>query len=171
MKEIDVEDFSSEIFDITEDIIYDILEKFKEFQNIDQSLTYIFVKAYYLYSAKLYMNEHNLNINFNEIYSKYRIYLGIYYKSNNSRIAQDLLDELLGAFDKSFELIESLGFENINDSYEYRHFTINAFDILRKILEKKSKYEIREDIFDSEINIFINESDKIKNYIEKSLIS
>jgi hypothetical protein len=167
MKEIDIDDFSSEIYDITEDSIYELLDKFKGLQNIDQSLTYIFIKAYYLYCAKIYMQEKNSDIDFNNIYSKYRIYLGIYYKSNNSQIAQELLDELLGAFDKSFELIESLGFEDINDSYEYRHFTVDAFEILRKILEKKSKSEIRTDIFDSEINTFINESEKIKNYIKK----
>jgi hypothetical protein len=167
MKEIDIDDFSSEIYDITEDSIYEMLEKFRGLQNIDQSLTYIFIKAYYLYCVKIYMQEQNSDIDFNSIYSKYRIYLGIYYKSNNSQIAQELLDELLGAFDKSFELIESLGFEDINDSYEYRHFTVDAFEILRKILEKKSKSEIRTDIFDSEINTFINESEKIKNYIEK----
>ena len=168
MNEIDIDDFSSDIFDITEDSIYDVLEKFKGLQNIDQSLTYIFMKAYYLYCAKIYMNGQDLvDIDFSNIYSKYRIYLGIYYKSNNPQITQELLDQLLGAFDKSFELVESLEFEDINDSYEYRHFTINAFEILRKILEKKSKSEIRADIFDLEINTFINESDKIKKYIEK----
>ncbi len=167
MTEIDIEEFSNEIFDITEDSIYDSLEKIKELRNIDQSLTYIFIKAYYLYCTKIYMEQQNINIDFNSIYSKYRIYLGIYYKSNNSQIAQELLDELLETFDKSFELIESLGFKNIDDSYEYRHFTIDSFEILRKILEKKSKSEIRANIFDSEINIFINESDKLKNYIKK----
>jgi hypothetical protein len=167
MNEIDIEDFSSEIFDITEDSIYEVLEKLKDSQNIDQSLTYIFTKAYYLYCTKMYIINQNLDIDFNEVYTKYRIYLGIYYKSNNSQISQELLDELLDAFDKSFELIESIGFENINDSYEYRHFTIDAFELLRKILEKKSKSEIRTDIFDSEISTFVNESEKIKSYIEK----
>ena len=129
MTEIDIEEFSNEIFDITEDSIYDSLEKIKELRNIDQSLTYIFIKAYYLYCTKIYMEQQNINIDFNSIYSKYRIYLGIYYKSNNSQIAQELLDELLETFDKSFELIESLGFKNIDDSYEYRHFTIDSFEI------------------------------------------
>jgi hypothetical protein len=170
MKEINIEDFSNEIFDITEDPIYEVLENFKGLQNIDESLTYIFTKAYYLYFAKIYINKQKVDIDFNDIYSKYRIYLGIYYKSNNSQITQELLEELLEAFDKSFELIESIGFENINDSYEYRHFTVDAFEILRKILEKKSKAEIRTDIFDSEISTFVNESEKIKNYIEKKLI-
>ncbi len=167
MKEIDIDNFSSDIFDMTEDTIYEVLDRFKEFQNIDQSITYIFIKAYYLYFVKKYIEQQNIDIDFNKIYSKYRMYLGIYYKSNNSQIPQELLEELLGALDKSFELIESLDCVDINDSYEYRHFTIEAFEILREILEKKSKSEIRTDIFDSEIDIFINESDKLKNYIER----
>ena len=168
MRQIDIDEFSNQIYDITEDSIYESLEKIKELRNIDQSLTYIFMKAYYLYCVKIYMKQLDLGIDFNDIYSKYRIYLGIYYKSNNSQIAQELLDQLLEAFDKSFELIESLGFKNIDDSYEYRHFTIDAFEILRKILEKKSQSEIRANIFDSEISVFINESDKLKNLIDKS---
>ena len=112
------------------------------------------------------MEQKNIIIDFNNIYSKYRIYLGIYYKSNNSQITQELLDELLGAFDKSFELIESLGFKDIEDGYEYRHFTVSAFEILRKILERKSKSEIRTDIFDSEITVLVNEFEELKNYIQ-----
>ncbi len=166
MKEIDEDNFSSEIFDKTEDSIYKVLEKFSKLQNVDQSITYIYIKAYYLYCTKIYLEQKNISIDFNNIYSKYRIYLGIYYKSNNAQITQELLDELLGAFDKSFELIESLGFKDIEDGYEYRHFTVSAFEILRKILERKSKSEIRTDIFDSEITVLVNEFEELKNYIQ-----
>ena len=43
MKEIDEDNFSSEIFDKTEDSIYKVLEKFSKLQNVDQSLTYIYI--------------------------------------------------------------------------------------------------------------------------------
>ena len=45
------------------------------------------------------------------------MYLSIYYKSNNSQISQELLNEILDAFDKSFAIIESLEFNRIEDSY------------------------------------------------------
>ncbi len=166
MKEIDEDNFSSDIFDKTEDLTYKVLEKFNKLQNVDQSLTYIYIKAYYLYCTKIYMEQNNISIDFDKIYSKYRICLSIYYKSNNAQITQELLDDLLEAFDKSFELIESLGFKDIEDGYEYRHFTVDVFEILRKILERKSKSEIRTDIFDSEITAFVNEFEELKSYIQ-----
>lgn len=170
MIEIDLTKFAHELFDATEDSIYDVLGRLKELQNIDQSFTYIFIKAYYLYYTKVYLKQQNSDLDFNSIYSNYRNYLSIYYKSNNSLISQELLDDLLGTFDTSFQLIESFEFENINDGYEYRHFTIDAFEILRKILEKKSKSDIRTDIFESEITTFVNESEKLKIFINGKII-
>ena len=149
MSEIDLTKFAHELFDTTEDSIYDVLGRLKELQNIDQSFTYIFIKAYYLYYTKIYLKQQNSDLDFNSIYSNYRNYLSIYYKSNNSLISQELLDDLLGTF----------------DGYEYRHFTIDAFEILRKILEKKSKSDIRTDIFESEITTFVSESEKLKIFI------
>ena len=100
-----------------------------------------------------------------EVYSKYRMYLSIYYKSNNSQISQELLNEILDAFDKSFAIIESLEFNRIEDSYEFRHHIIDSFELLRKILEKKSKCNIRTDIFDKYIADIQEQSEKINNYI------
>ena len=150
MKNILTNDFASELFDLSEDSIYNILEEFNENQNIDKTLTYVFIKAF---------------LNFDEVYSKYRMYLSIYYKSNNSQISQELLNEILDAFDKSFAIIESLEFNRIEDSYEFRHHIIDSFELLRKILEKKSKCNIRTDIFDKYIADIQEQSEKINNYI------
>lgn len=151
MKNILTNDFASELFDLSEDSIYNILEEFNENQNIDKTLTYVFIKAFYIHIAKVILDKENISLNFDEVYSKYRMYLSIYYKSNNSQISQELLNEILDAFDKSFAIIESLEFNRIEDSYEFRHHIIDSFELLRKILEKKSKCNIRTDIFDKYI--------------------
>lgn len=166
MKDISIEDFSSDIFELSEDSIYRILEKFNEKQNIDKTLTYVYIKAFYIHIAKIELSKQNININFEDVYSKYKMYLSIYYKSNNSQISQELLNEILDAFDKSFEIIESLEFYYIEDSYEFRHHIIDSFDLLRKILEKKSKCNIRTDIFDEYITDVQNQSEKICEYIK-----
>lgn len=157
MKNILTNDFASELFDLSEDSIYNILEEFNENQNIDKTLTYVFIKAFYIHIAKVILDKENISLNFDEVYSKYRMYLSIYYKSNNSQISQELLNEILDAFDKSFAIIES--------SYEFRHHIIDSFELLRKILEKKSKCNIRTDIFDKYIADIQEQSEKINNYI------
>ena len=165
MKNILTNDFASELFDLSEDSIYNILEEFNENQNIDKTLTYVFIKAFYIHIAKVILDKENISLNFDEVYSKYRMYLSIYYKSNNSQISQELLNEILDAFDKSFAIIESLEFNIIEDSYEFRHHIIDSFELLRKILEKKSKCNIRTDIFDKYIADIQEQSEKINNYI------
>ena len=55
--------------------------------------------------------------------------------------------------------------KDIEDSYEFRHYTINVFELLRMILEKKSKSIIRENIFDNHIRNIINQIDKIFDVI------
>lgn len=165
MKNILIDDFSSDLFELSEDNIYNILEEFGEKQNIDKTLTYVFIKAFYIHVAKIILEKEKISLNFDEVYSKYRMDLNIYYKSNNSQISQELLNEILYAFDKSFAIIESLNFYNIEDSYEFRHHIIDSFELLRKILEKKSKCTIRTDIFDKYITNFLEQSEKIRDYI------
>lgn len=165
MKNVLIDDFSSNLFELSEDNIYNILEEFDAKQNIDKTLTYVFIKAFYIHVAKIILEKEKISLNFDEVYSKYRMDLNIYYKSNNSQISQELLNEILDAFDKSFAIIESLNFYNIEDSYEFRHHIIDSFELLRKILEKKSKCTIRTDIFDKYITNFLEHSEKIRNYI------
>ena len=170
MKNILTNDFASELFDLSEDSIYNILEEFNENQNIDKTLTYVFIKAFYIHIAKVILDKENISLNFDEVYSKYRMYLSIYYKSNNSQISQELLNEILDAFDKSFAIIESLEFNRIEDSYEIRKYKGEKYMRQntakgRKILEKKSKCNIRTDIFDKYIADIQEQSEKINNYI------
>lgn len=166
MKNISIEEFSNNIFELSEDSIYEVLEKFDNKQNIDKTLTYVFIKAFYLHTIKLFLLNHNKNTVLEQIYSKYKMHLSIYYKSNNAGISQELLNEILDAFDKSFEIIESLGFLDLENSYKFRHHIVISFELLRKILEKKSNSKIREDMFENYITTFQKESEKLIEYTQ-----
>ncbi len=164
MKNLDIKTVSEEIFNLSEDSIYDIIDKL---QDIDKSLTYIYIKAFYIHSVKLYLEYCKKLEYFEGLYDEYKNNLIIYYKNNNSQISNDLLKDIIEAFDKSFEINESLNFSDFEDGYEYRHHIIETFKLLRNILEKKSKNKIREDIFDNYISTFRNKSEEIMDYISK----
>lgn len=161
MENMNVEELAKSVYEVSEENVYKILEKFDSNPNIDKSLTYIFVKAFYMHVFKLKIKKDNQNF-FENVYIEYRKNLENYYKINNLQITSELLDQILEVFDNSYKLIESLGFDNIEDSYEFRHHTIQTFELLRKILEKKSKAEIRVDIFENCIQYLVNDADKIK---------
>ena len=72
MKDISAEDFSNEIFELSEDIIYEVLEKFEEKQNIDKTLTYIFIKAFYIHVVKMVLVKQNTNKN-NRVYREIKV--------------------------------------------------------------------------------------------------
>ena len=57
MKNILIDDFSSDLFELSEDNIYNILEEFGEKQNIDKTLTYVFIKAFYIHVAKIILEK------------------------------------------------------------------------------------------------------------------
>lgn len=159
MKNMNSEELASEIYEISEENIYKVLERLDNNPNIDKSLAYIFIKAFFMHVANLKMEDKEF---FEKVYSQYRVNLEVYYRSNNVQIAQELIEQILEVFDNSYKLIESLGFHNIEDSYEFRHHTIQAFELLRKILEKKSKAEIRVDLFEDCIQYFIKDAEKIE---------
>ena len=161
MENMDIEEIAKFIYEVSEENVYKILEKFDSNPNIDKSLTYIFVKAFYIHVFRLKVKNNNQDF-FEKIYTQYRTNLENYYKINNLQITNELLSQILEVFDNSYKLIESLGFNNIDDSYEFRHHTIQTFELLRKILEKKSKAEIRIDIFENCIQHLGNDADKIK---------
>ena len=93
----------------------------------------------------------------------------IEYYRNDYVIPNELIEEIKNAFDKSYEMVESLNFNDIDDSYEFRHHIIIAFGLLRNILERKSKSAIREDVFDNYISKIKTKSEEIIDYIESNL--
>ena len=102
---------------------------------------------------------------FEDILDEYRNKISTYYKSNNEQITKELLDDILNAFTASFNIVESINYKNLNDGYELRHHVIDSFELLRIILEKKSKTNIRIDIFENDISEIRNETEKILDYV------
>ena len=161
---MDNKQIARDLFNLTEDTIYLTLQKFQKNQIVDKSFVYCFTKAFYIHTVKLY---NNTKLDFSKIYFEYKEYLKQYYKTNNPTIENELLDQILNFFDNSFSLIDTVEISNMEDSYEFRHYTINIFELLRIILENKSKATIRENIFDNDIRMIIEETDRILDYIKK----
>ena len=157
-------ELANEIFYKTENTVYEVLERFEDNQNIDKSLTYTFFKAFYIHVISSYIKNVKMDLNFDNIYTEYKNCLSEYYKKNNLNISEDLLKDLLESFDKCFEMIETLNFVDINDGYEFRHHIISTFELLKMILENKSKIGIRQDIFENYISKIKNEAEEIITY-------
>ena len=165
---MDNKDMAKELYYLSEETVYKIIENFQDNQIVDKSLVYCFTKAFFIHTAQEYIKNRKINsLNFDEIYLEYKENLKLYYKTNNPDIEDELLDQVLNFFDNSFGLIETVELEDIDDSYEFRHYTINVFELLRMILEKKSNSIIIENIFDNYIRSIIADSEKIIDLIKK----
>lgn len=167
MNENKAERIAKDIYYLSEERIYDVIEKLKNNQNIDQTITYVYIKALYMHLIQKYYAIKNNQEDFMQIYEKYKRNLKDYYVTNNSNISNELLDDIMQIFDNSYQFLETLQFKNINDSYELRHHIIACMELLRKILENKSKSQIRVDIFDNSIGKIKDEADEILDYIRK----
>lgn len=166
---MDIKEYSKNIFDLSEDLIYEILDRFESNQNVDKTLTYVFIKIFYIHSIRLYLScRFRMDI-FDDIYMEYRNDILEYYKINNTLISEELLSDISKTSDTMLEMLESMNFKEINDSYEYRHYIILCFELLRKILENKSKTPIRVDLFDNYISKIKEKSDEIIDYTAKIL--
>ena len=107
MSSISPSEISNNIFEISEETIYNIIEKFNNNQSIDKTLTYVYVKAFYIHIIRIYLSNKNNIEKFEDIFNEYRNKISTYYKSNNSQISDELLGDILNAFDTSFNIIES----------------------------------------------------------------
>ena len=85
----DIKNFSHEIFNLSEDMIYSIIDKFNNNQNVDKSLTYVYIKAFYLHNVKRDLENNKKIENFDEIYSEYKNEISKYYKTNNLGISEE----------------------------------------------------------------------------------
>lgn len=166
---MDIKEFSKHIFDMSEDIAYDILDRFGNSQNIDKTLTYIFIKSYYIHAVRLYLSSRCRIDLFDDIYIEYRNDILEYYKINNKDIDEALLNDIQKTADTMLEMLESMNFKEINDSYEFRHYIILCFDLLRKILENKSKHPIRVDLFDNFISKLKEKAEEMIDFTAKIL--
>ena len=158
---MDIKEYTKNIYNLSEDLIYEILERFESNQSIDKTLTYVFIKVFYIHVIRLNLSIKNRMDIFDDIYMEYRNNILEYYKINNSGISEELLGDISKTSDTILEMLETMNFKEINDSYEFRHYTIICFDLLKKILENKSKNSIREDLFDNYISKIKDKADEI----------
>lgn len=165
MNDVTISNFSSNIFEMSENTIYNVIGKFNQEQSIDKTITYVYIKAFYIHIVRIYLTNKNNMDYFEDILNEYRNKISTYYKSNNEQITKELLDDILNAFTASFNIVESINYKNLNDGYELRHHVIDSFELLRIILEKKSKTNIRIDIFENDISEIRNETEKILDYV------
>ncbi len=166
---MNIKEYSKNIYELSEDLIYEILDRFGSNQNIDKVLTYVFIKAFYMHSVRLYLSSRCRLDLFDEVYLEYKNNVSEYYKVNNKGISEELLGDILESFDKMVEMMETMNFKEINDSYEYRHYIILCFDLLRKILENKSKSPIRVDLFDNHISKLKEKAEEILDFTARIL--
>lgn len=166
---MNIKEYSKNIYELSEDLIYEILDRFGSNQNIDKVLTYVFIKAFYIHSIRLYLSSRCRLDLFDEVYFEYKNNISEYYKVNNKGISEELLNDILESFDKMVEMMETMNFKEINDSYEFRHYIILCFDLLRKILENKSKSPIRIDLFDNHISKLKEKAEEILDFTAKIL--
>lgn len=162
-------EYSQNIYALSEDLIYEILDRFESNQNVDKTLTYVFSKIFYIHSIRLYLSSRCRIDLFDDIYMEYRNNILEYYKINNKEIGEDLLNYISKTADTMLEMLESMDFKEINDSYEFRHYIILCFDLLRKILENKSKHPIRVDLFDNFISKIKEKAEEMIDYTSKIL--
>ena len=87
-------EISKTIFEMSEQTIYQMMENLKQNNAVDQSLVYCFMKAFYLHTAKLYLESQKAKVDFHEMYKRYQEYLKNYYKINNPDLEEDLLVQL-----------------------------------------------------------------------------
>ena len=158
---------AKKIYELSEENIYDVIDKLKNNQNIDQTLTYVYIKALYMHCIQKYYSIKNNQEDFDAIYNAYKEILKNYYITNNTGITEELMEGIMQMFDNSYQFLETLQFKNINDSYEFRHHIIACMELLRHILEGKSKTQIRVDIFDNSITSLKDKADEILEYIRK----
>lgn len=162
------EQVANDIYNFSEDEMYLLMDKFENTQSVDKTLVYCFIKAFYIYVTKKYIELFNKkNLRYDSLYNEYKECLKKYYITNNPNIENVVLDQVLNFYDNSYFIIETVELIDIDDSYEFRHYVINVFEILKKILEKKSNAYIKDDIFDVHIRHFIDDCEKIYWYLKK----
>lgn len=164
-----LEEFSEELYEMSEKTTYDFIDKFNSRQRIDESITYVYIKAFYMHVIKLFLDATKNVRKFDRVYQEYKMILIEYYKKNNNGIYNEFLEDINEAFDKSFEMMQSLNFKELYDGYEFRHHIIMCFELLRSILEKKSEKPVRVDIFEDYISTFRRQAETVLDYVSARL--
>ena len=166
---ININEFTNRIYQMSEKTSYNFSDKFETIQGIDETVAYVYIKAFYVHVIKLYL-EANKNLRkFEEIYYAYKMCLENFYRTNVPGITRELVEDIKETYDKSFEMMQSLKFKDLYDGYEFRHHIVDCFELLRSILENKSKKDIRVDIFEDYISTFRRQADEVIDYVASNM--
>ena len=117
------ENLSKEIFEKTEDSIYNLLGQHMEFNGLEQTMVYMHMRAYFIVLTKIYMKKFEKNFEFEKIFANYKLTILSYYKQNNPGIPEVLMKDLMNSFDVSFQLIESIELKDVLDHDLLTKFT------------------------------------------------
>lgn len=158
------EKLAEEIYKKTEDSIYNLLGQYMNFTGLEQTMVYMHMRAYYIILTKLYIKKFDKKLAFEKIFASYKMTLINYYKANNPGIPEVLLNDLIQSFDVSFQLIESIDFEDVLNYDLLTKFTKDVLSSLHAILERRSK-KVISTTFISNSNIFVDTSREIKEMI------
>lgn len=161
------EKLAKEIYEKTEDSIYNLLGQHMEFNGLEQTMVYMHMRAYYIILTKLYMKKFDKEFAFEKIFANYKITLINYYKENNPGIPEILLNDLIQSFDVSFQLIESLELQDVLDANLLSKFTKEVLSSLHAILERRSKRVISTKFMNNE-KMFCNTAREVKEIIRNS---
>ena len=158
------ENLSKEIFEKTEDSIYNLLGQHMEFNGLEQTMVYMHMRAYFIVLTKLYIKKFEKSIDFEKVFANYKLYILNYYKQNNPGIPDVLLKDLMNSFDVSFQLIESLELNDVLDNNLLTKFTREVLENLHAIIERRSKRVISTTFLNNS-NIFVDSAKEIKEII------
>ncbi len=161
------ENLSKEIFEKTEDSIYNLLGQHMEFNGLEQTMVYMHMRAYFIVLTKLYIKKFEKSIDFEKVFTNYKLYILNYYKQNNPGIPDVLLKDLMNSFDVSFQLIESLELNDVLDNNLLTKFTREVLENLHAIIERRSKRVISTNFYKNE-NIFVETGKIVKEIIRNS---
>ena len=161
------EKLAKEIYEKTEDSIYNLLGQHMEFNGLEQTMVYMHMRAYYIILTKLYMKKFDKEFAFEKIFANYKMTLINYYKENNPGIPEVLLNDLIQSFDVSFQLIESIELQDVLDATLLSKFTKEVLSSLHAILERRSKRVISTKFMNNEV-MFCDTAREIKEIIRNS---
>lgn len=145
------EKLAKEIYEKTEDSIYNLLGQHMEFDGLQQTMVYMHMRAYYIILVKLYLKAFDRkDVRFEEVFANYKMILLNYYKENNPGIPEILLNDLMQSFDVSFQLIESIELDNVLVRDSLQKFTKEVLSNLHAILERRSRKVISTSFINNE---------------------
>ena len=161
------ENLSKEIFEKTEDSIYNLLGQHMEFNGLEQTMVYMHMRAYFIVLTKIYMKKFEKNFEFEKIFANYKLTILSYYKQNNPGIPEVLMKDLMNSFDVSFQLIESIELKDVLDHDLLTKFTRDVLESLHAILERRSKRIISTTFYQNE-DIFVESAKIVKEIIRNN---